>query len=145
MHDDAARRHHLSGNFGKFFFSSYEYVQNPYYPVHPAFADWIHTLGPEALAFIWREVPGNILLPVVYMYQYKSKANVENYNVGARLEYLHLSHDGQSFSKEYMGDICIREQWHLVHKNKPLLMFAQPLNPRLIPARGQMFAPKGSQ
>lgn len=144
-HEEAVRRHHVSGHVNRFFFSSIEYVKHSYYPVHPAFARWVQKLGPEAIAIIWREVSGNILLPVVYMFEYKSKANVESYDVGARLEYLHLSQDGKSFSMEYMGDICIREEWHLVHKNKPLLMLAIPGNPRLIPVRGQMFMPKGSK
>lgn len=144
-HEAAVRRHHLSGYVTRFYFSSIEYLRKSYHPIHPAFIEWAHKLGPEAIAILWRELSGNILLPVVYMFEYKSKANVKNYDVGARLEYLHLSSDGKTFSMEYMGDICIREQWHLVHKNKSLLMFAQPLNPKLIAVRGVMFAPKGSK
>lgn len=141
-HDEANRLHHISGTVSKFFISSFEYTQHPFYPIHPAFADWIDNLGPEALALVWRLTSENILLPVVIVSEYVSKANVQNFHLGARLEYLHVSANGMTFSKEYMGDICIREEWHLVHKNIPLLMFAQPLNPRLMPIRGLMFAHK---
>lgn len=146
-HDDAVYRHRIPLNYqtSKFFFSSFEYVQNSYFPIHPAFSEWIHNAGPANLALIWRQVEGNILLPVVIMHEYESKANIEAYRYGARLEYLHLSGDGQSFTREYMGDICVREEWHLLHKNRPLLMFAQPGNPRLLPVRGEMFKPKGGK
>lgn len=144
-HDEAARRHHVTGTVSKFFLSSFEYLQHPHYPIHPAFVDWLNHCGPEVLAVMWRVVSGNVMLPVVVMYEYKSKANVKDFHVGARLEYLHLSSDGHTFSKEYMGDICVREEWQLIIKNKPMLMFAQPLNPKLIPVRGQMFVPKGCE
>lgn len=147
MHDQAARRHGIPNNYqtSKFYFSSFEYVRNSYFPVHPAFSQWVHSAGNDVLALIWREVDGNILLPTVVIYEYKSKANIEAYPTGARLEYLHLSRDGRSFTKQYMGDICVREEWHLLLKNKPHLMFAQPGNPKLLPIRGNLFKPKGGE
>lgn len=147
-HNDAVSRHHVpmgTWQTSTFFISSFEYLQSSYYSVHPAFSDWLHTAGPDNLALIWREVDGNLLLPVVVIYEYRSKANIAGYESGARFEYLHLSHDGRSYTREYMGDICVREQWHLIHKNKPLLMFAQAGNIRLIPIRGEMFKPKGGE
>lgn len=147
IHDDAVRQHHIPLNWqtSRFFLSSFEYLRHSYLPIHPAFSEWVHNAGPANLALIWREIKGEILLPVVVMYEYKSKANIEAFQTGARLEYLHLSDDGRSFTREYMGDICVREEWHLLHKNKPLLMFAQSGNPRLIPVRGEAFRPKGGK
>ena len=146
-HDDAVHRHRIPLNHqtSKFFLSSFEYLRHSYFPIHPAFSEWIHNAGPANLALIWRETQGEMLLPVAVIYEYQSKANIEAYQSGARLEYLHLSGDGQSFTREYMGDICVREEWHLIHKNKALLMFAQPGNPRLLPVRGEVFVPKGGK
>lgn len=132
-HDAAAMKHGIPSGATKFFISSFDYIKEPYFPVHPAFADWAKNAGPAYITLVWREFRG-YTLPVAVEYEYQNST---------KIDYLPVPAEGHRIVHEHIADIVVEEEKHLLHKNKEALMLVEAGSKHPRPVRGEVFRPKG--